>query len=102
MAGMRLRARHLAGLFLLLAALGTAEASSPRAGSAPVPTHCIHMLLAQRTTQTRDAAPIDPQARKPLTLELAPAALAPLAAVHPMASAAAGTAALHAVTGRGL
>jgi hypothetical protein len=99
---MRLRARHLAGLLLLLATLGTAEASSVRAGSAPVPNHCIHMLLAQRTTQTRDAAPLDLSARKPLTTALAPAARVPLAAVHPMAASAAASAMTHAVTGSSL
>ncbi|SEF56554.1 hypothetical protein SAMN05421819_0434 [Bryocella elongata] len=102
MSVMRLRARHLAGLLLLLAALGTAEASSPRAGSTPVPTHCIHMLLAQRTTQTRDAAPIDFEPREPLTTALAPDTSVPLAATHPMAASAAHSARLHAVTGSSL
>ena len=99
---MRLRARHIAGLLLLLATLGTAEASSLRTGSAPVPTHCIHMLLAQRAIKLRDAAPVDPEARQRLSTALAPAALVSLDAAHPMASAAAHSAAMHAVTGRSL
>lgn len=73
-----------------------------RAGSAPVPTHCIHMLLAQRSTRVRDAAPVDPGARSELMVALAPAARVPLGAAHPMAAAAAHSAATHAVTGSSL
>ena len=60
------------------------------------------MLLAQRTTQTRDAAPIDFATCEPLARELAPAASTPLAAMHPMAASAAHSARLHAVTGSSL
>jgi hypothetical protein len=60
------------------------------------------MLLAQRTTQTRDAAPIDLEPREPLITARVAAALVPLAAAHPMASAAAHSARMHAVTGSSL
>jgi hypothetical protein len=99
---MRLRARHLAGILLLLATLGTAEASAVRAGAAPIPNHCIRMLLAQQATQLRDTAPVDPNAREPLAVELPAASRRPLAAIHPMTAAAAHAAALHAVTGSSL
>ncbi len=99
---MRLRARHLAGLFLLLATLGAAEGSTVRAGAQPIPTHCIQLLLAQRASQLRDAAPVDPTALQRLVVALTPSASLALRSAHPMAAAAGRAAATHAVTGRSL
>jgi hypothetical protein len=98
---MRLRALHLAGIFLLLATLSTAEASVLHESASPLRAHYISILIAQQEAAsvfTED--PLGPGKREALALDLAPSAILRIARTMPPPSQH--SVHTHAVTGSSL
>ena len=99
---MRLRARHLASVFLLLASLSASEASVLRDGRPAFGAHYISVLLAQQDAALNAATELHSTASDTLSLALPAASLAQHRTTWTMRSPSAHTTRVHAVTGSSL
>lgn len=98
---MRLRAVHLAGIFLLLATMSAAEASVAQS-SAPRRAHYISVLMAQHEAAVRNAGPLIFSSRLRLAPAPPDASLPGVRAERSITPPAEQTAHTHAVTGSSL
>jgi len=99
---MRLRARHLACLLLLLSSLGSAEAATLRSGSLTPGGRYIFSLLQQSAAQTAAEPASTLFAGDTPALPLPASSLAAVRVAWTMRPPAAHTASLHTLTAAGL
>jgi hypothetical protein len=98
---MRLRARHLACLLLLLSTLGSAEAATLRSGALTPGGRYIFSILQQSAAQTAAEPPSALCAADSPSLPLPASSLAAVRVAWTMRPPAAHTAALHTLTAAG-
>jgi hypothetical protein len=99
---MRLRARHLASVLLLLASLSATEAAVLRDGRPAFGAHYISVLLAQQDAALNSATELASTGSDPLKLALPAASLAQHRTIWTMRSPSAQSIRVHAVTGSSL
>jgi len=98
---MRLRARHLACLLLLLTSLGSAEAATLRSGALTPGGRYVLSLLQQATSQTAAEPPSTLFIGDQPSLPLPASSLAAVRVAWTMRPPAAHTASLHTLTAAG-
>jgi hypothetical protein len=99
---MRLRATHIAGLFLLLASLGAAEGAPARSGGYRFGGPYIGVILAQESLGTSIPSRLLQQADEEVALNIPSISATHYRATWTMRPPAAQSSSLHAVTGSGL
>ena len=99
---MRLRAIHIASVFLLLASLSATEASVLRDGRPAFGAHYISVLLAQQDAALNAGTELNSTADNTLTLALPAASLAQHRTIWAMRSPSAQSVLMHAVTSSSL
>ena len=99
---MRLRAIHIASVFLLLASLSATEASVLRDGRPAFGAHYISVLLAQQDAALNASTEHHSTASDTLALALPAASLAQHRTIWAMRSASAHSILVHTVTGSSL
>ena len=102
MKAMRLRAAHIAGLFLLLASLGAAQGATARQGGCRFSGPYIGAILAQESLGTSIPSRLLVQADQEVALDIPSIATAHYRATWAMRPPSAHSINLHAVTGSGL
>ncbi len=99
---MRLRAAHIAGLFLLLASLGAAQGSTAREAGCRFGSAYLGVILAQESLGTSIPSRLLQQADPEVALDIPAIATAHYRTIWTMRPPSAHSLRLHAVSGSGL